>query len=160
VSSRGWAADGIVRGLRSTIRRPSDAVLAARIGLFIARMPRRLARRPLDQLLNEVDLERRSANGRTESAGVDRISILRQAWLASPLFRNRNTCYLRAFVLYRFLDVGSGKLAIHFGVEPGMNESDRLHGHAWVSLAGDVLEAPEPVLAGRVTELFSHYANA
>jgi hypothetical protein len=119
-------------------------------------MPRRLARYPLDALLRQVDREK---SGRS-THDVSRISRIRQAWLASPLFSSRNTCYVRAFTLYRFLDAGNAQMAIHFGVEPGVEEGDRLRGHAWVTLDGELLEAPEPVLAGRVKELFTHRANA
>lgn len=48
----------------------------------------------------------------------------------------------------------------HFGVEPGADANDRIHGHAWVTLDGELLEAPEPVLAGRVRELYVYPPNA
>ena len=156
LSERGWAADGILKGVSKTVRHPGDIVMALRIGAFINAMPRRLERYPLDALLKEVDLKK---SGRS-TRDVSRISRIRQAWLASPLFRNRNTCYVRAFTLYRFLDAGSSSMAIHFGVEPGVEEGDRLRGHAWVTLNGELLEAPEPVIAGRVKELYSHRASA
>jgi hypothetical protein len=35
-----------------------------------------------------------------------------------------------------------------------MAASDRLRGHAWVTLGGELLEAPAPVMAGRVSELY------
>lgn len=48
----------------------------------------------------------------------------------------------------------------HFGVEPGADANDRIRGHAWVTLDGELLEAPEPVLAGRVRELYVYPPNA
>jgi hypothetical protein len=47
-------------------------------------------------------------------------------------------------------------MRIHFGVEPGVSATDRLRGHAWVTVDGALLEAPEPVLAGRVRELYAY----
>jgi Transglutaminase-like superfamily len=150
---RRWAADGIWRGIRRTFQDPGDIVLAVRIGLFLMVMPKRLERRPLNELLSEIESSSR-VPARDERSGIERISRLRQAWLASPLLRARNTCYVRAVTLYRFLDPAGRVMRIHFGVEPGVSESDRMRGHAWVTLDGDLLEAPEPVLAGRVHELY------
>jgi hypothetical protein len=154
----GWAKKGILRGLGNTFKEPGDAALALRIGIFVARMPKRLAKQPLDQMLREIDQKKRDEA--MNVADESRIVRLRQAWLASPMFRERNTCYLRAFTLYRFLNAGNNHLAFHVGVEPGVDPADRLHGHAWVTIDGRILEAPEPVLAGRVRELFSHRSDA
>jgi len=152
IPDRQWGADGIWRGIRRTFRKPADVALAVRIGVFLIVMPRRLETRPLDGVLSEIERARSSSRG--EANDVARISRLRQAWLASPLLRERNTCYVRAITLYRFLDAGGGKMRIHFGLEPGTDPGNRLRGHAWVTLDDELLEAPEPVLAGRVSELY------
>lgn len=149
-----WAKQGLRRGFARTFHRPTDLVLAFRIGVFLWLLPRRLDRQPLDRLLRELASESRDGSSDLH-ADAQRISRLRQAWLASPLFRERNTCYIRALTLYRFLDDGRSSIRIHFGVEPGMNTEDRIHGHAWVTVNGDVFEAPEPLLSGRVRELYS-----
>ncbi len=65
-------------------------------------------------------------------------------------------CYVRALTLYRFLDPGAALLRIHFGVEPGVDAADRLRGHAWISVGGDIFETPDPVRAGRVREIYGH----
>jgi len=153
----GWARKGILRGIRNTLRARGDTMLAMRIGLFVVTMPKRLAKQPLDQMLREIDQLKR--NEATIVDDESRIVRLRQAWLASPLFRERNTCYLRAFTLYRFLDARDGRLAFHVGVEPGVDPSDRLRGHAWVTMDDRILEAPEEVIAGRVRALFSHMSD-
>jgi len=144
-----WAKQGLTRGFARTFHRPADLMLAFRIGVFLWQLPRRLDRQPLDSLLREL------AEGSDLQSDAQRISRIRQAWLASPLFRERNTCYIRALTLYRFLGDQRNSKRIHFGVEPGMRPGDRIHGHAWVTLDGDVLEAPEPLLSGRVRELYS-----
>lgn len=149
-----WAAQGIRKGLARTFQEPGDLLLAARIGVFLWRIPRQLDRKPLDSVLGELSREPRDESGDLE-ASATRISRIRQAWLMSPLLRERNTCYIRALTLYRFLNAGSRSVRIHFGVEPGVREEDRIRGHAWVTVNGDVLEAPEPLLTGRVRELYS-----
>ena len=152
--SREWAKYGVWRGVVRTFRRPADVPLAFTIGAFLWRLPRRLARRPLDEVLRTLAAAPR-VPATDPHAGVERIGRLRQAWLVSPLLRARNTCYMRALTLYRFLDPGGGRLRIHFGVEPGVDPADRLHGHAWVTVDGELLEPPEPVVAGRVRELYA-----
>ena len=153
-TSHQWARDGIVRGLTRTFRQPADVVLALRIGVFLWRLPRRLDRQPLDGVLRELATESGDASSDLHS-DAQRISRLRQAWLASPLFRARNTCYIRALTLFRFLAHDGRSLRIHFGVEPGTHPGDRVRGHAWVTAGEEVLEAPEPLLSGRVSELYA-----
>ena len=153
--NRDWAADGFWRGFRRTFRSPRDVELAFRIGAFVWNLPRRLERLPLDRLLRELEATR-GLPASNPHAAVERIARLRQAWLASPFLRARNTCYVRAITLYRFLDAGGRRLRIHFGVEPGVNAGDRVRGHAWVTVDGELLEPPEPLLAGRVRELYAY----
>jgi len=154
-AGRGWAARGIWTGVRRTLRQPGDMMLAAKIGLFLMTVPRRMQRKSLSDLL--IDLESTgSQTARDAQSQVERISRLRQAWLASPLMSSRNTCYVRALTLYTFLDAPANDKRIHFGVESGTDEGDRIHGHAWVTLGDKLLEPPEPVLAGRVRELYSY----
>ena len=58
---------------------------------------------------------------------------------------------MRAFTLYRFVDAGERDLRIHFGVE--LDRSDRLHGHAWVTVDGELLEGPPEVTDGSIVEV-------
>ena len=78
---------------------------------------------------------------------------LRTAWLRLPFLRARNTCYLRAFTLYRFLDAGDRRVGIHFGIQPPAQPGDRLRGHAWVTVDGLLLEGPEEVARGGILEI-------
>lgn len=153
-----WAKEGIGRGFARTFREPRDIVLALRIGAFLWTLPRRLDRQPLDLLLHDLARESRHGAGDLHS-NAQRISRLRQAWLASPLFRARNTCYVRALTLFRFLADDGRAMRIHFGVEPGTDPGDRVRGHAWVTVGDEVLEAPEPLLSGRVSELYAFPAR-
>ena len=70
---------------------------------------------------------------------------------SAPRLRRRNTCYVRAFTLYRFVDAGTRDVRIHFGVEP--DRSDRLRGHAWVTVDGEMLEGPPEVTTGSIVEV-------
>jgi hypothetical protein len=153
-----WAKEGIGRGFARTFHEPGDIMLALRIGAFLWTIPYRLDRQPLDGLLHDLARESRDDAADVLSS-AQRISRLRQAWLASPLFRARNTCYVRALTLFRFLANDGRAMRIHFGVEPGMDPGDRVRGHAWVTVGDEVLEAPEPLLSGRVSELYAFPAR-
>jgi hypothetical protein len=130
-------------------------VLCLRIGHFVWRLPRLLDVRPLPEVLAAI----RQPPGRSAEdvdRQVARVGRLRQAWLNLPPLAARNTCYVRAITLYRFLGAGGGALRIHFGVEPGVSADDRVRGHAWVTHGGELLEPPEPVVAGRVREIYAY----
>lgn len=150
-----WTPVGLVQRLRRTIRQPGDLVLALRIGYFLWKVPRRLDRSDLPTLLRELRSCARPRSNRLES-DLARIIRLRQAWLGLPFFSARNTCYTRAFTLYRFLEPGHRRLRIHLGIEEPSVSKDRMRGHAWVSVDGVVVEPPEPVVQGRVREIFRY----
>jgi len=69
------------------------------------------------------------------------------------LFRRFDNCYARAFTLYRFLDVAPERIDLRLGIEPPRTNGDRLRGHAWVLLDGDVLEGPEATAIARSREV-------
>lgn len=152
-AERRWTPVEIWRGLGRTFEQPGDVSLCLRIGLFVWRLPGAMERRPLPELLAAL---RRPGHSEVESveSQTRRIGRLRQAWLNQSFFAARNTCYVRAITLYRFLRTADGGLRIHFGVEPGVSADDRVRGHAWVTHRGELLEPPEPVVAGRVQELY------
>jgi len=148
-----WTPFEVWRGLRRTFKSPRDIPLCMRIGLFVWRLPRTLENRSLTEVLSAIR-QPSVENGEDLEAQVRRVGRLRYAWLNLPALAERNTCYLRAMTLYRFLRVGEGSLKIHFGVEPGVSANDRVRGHAWVTHDGKLLEPPEPVVAGRVREIY------
>jgi hypothetical protein len=141
-----------VQVLQGTIKRPEDIPLALQIGVFILALPHKLSRSDLPRLMDEIRYSPRPKG----SVDLERISRLRRPWLWLPILNARNTCYVRAMTLYRFLDPREGDLRIHFAVEPGRNPEDRLRGHAWVTVDGEVLEEPVHVLAGRLREIYVH----
>jgi len=121
------------RALRRTFRRPADVWLTLRIGWFVWRAPADLGGRDLPSFLDRLQRARRPPAPDPASA-YERVARLRQPWLHLPGLRGRNTCYVRALTLYRFLDPGAGDLELHLAVEDGYDAGDRLHGHAWVSV--------------------------
>ncbi len=142
---------GLLQRMHRTFLVPGDVVLALQIGWFLHRLPRRMARTALPQLLDQLRQSRRPGY-----CPLERVLRLRGPWL-SRVLPSHNTCYVRALCVYRFLTPGLGRIMrVHFGVEPGVDPGDRLRGHAWVTVDGELLEAPEPVVAGRVKEIYSH----
>jgi len=135
-----------------TVRHIRDVPLALRLGWFVVRAPADLERRDVRAFLDRIRTARRlKASDVHES--MQRIVRVRQAWLSLPVIRRRNTCYVRALALYRFLDGGGRHVGIHFGVEPPRVPGDRLRGHAWVTVDGEVIEGPPEIFLSRVAEV-------
>lgn len=129
------------------VRRPGDVPLMIAIGWFVATIPKRIERAgDFEQLLNHL------REARWPRASQERVARLRGWWLWKR-YGDRNTCYVRALTMYRFLDAPSEGLRLHLGIEERDASHDRLHGHAWVSVGGRIVEGPEPALAGRVREI-------
>ena len=128
--------------------RPKEAVLALHMAAFIARLPNLLAQSDLPTLLRRVREERHVPRASFETIRVIRGICLRVAPLA-----NRNTCYVRALTLYRYVDAPDAELALHLGIEHRDAAHTRLHGHAWVTRNGSILEAPASVTDGKIFEI-------
>jgi Transglutaminase-like superfamily len=145
----------ILRRFRSIFAEPDDIALAVQIGYFIWTIAKKLEHVDLPTLLKELRTSPRLL-GSDPVSNARRIISIRQAWLRTPVLNGRNTCYVRALTLYRFIHPGKGVLRIHFGVEPKVAPNDRLRGHAWVTIDGILLEAPTPVLEGRVSQIYCY----
>ena len=124
-----------------------------RIGIYIWRLPRFLERQPLDVFLAGQGGGTR-VRGRDVGAAVNRIVRIRRCWLWLGPWKKRNTCYTRALVLFRYLDPRGGLLRFHLGTEPSRTAGANIHGHAWVSLDGRVLEPLPREIAERIHELY------
>jgi hypothetical protein len=147
-----WTPKGLLQRIRQTIREPADVVLALEIGYFLCRAPADLRRHDLDSFLRQLRSLPRPYNENVQRA-KERIVRLRQAWLSLPPFKRCNTCYVRALTLYRFLEAGKDRVGLHFGVEQSDDANERLRGHAWVTLNGEVLEGPNGGFSGRLYEM-------
>ena len=138
--------------IAQALRSPADAWLMIRIGLFIALLPANVRRANVACFFRELETAPRPRAPSIELS-YDRIARLRAACLSMPRLWRRNTCYIRAFTLLRFLDPGEHRVRVHFGVEQPQTKEERLRGHAWVSVDGHPFEAPEVVFEGRVHEV-------
>lgn len=136
-----WTPWGIAVRLGDTIDAAADIPWLLRIGWFVLRLPSDVERTHLEELL--VKLQRAPRPSATEPrAGADRVARLRHPWLRVPGLRSRDTCYVRALTLYRFLDPGTHDVQLRVGVEWHDRPGGVLRGHAWVTLDGAVLEGP------------------
>ena len=138
----------IARALRS----PADAWLLIRMGLFIAWLPANVRRSNVVGFFRELETAPRP-KAQTIELSYNRVARLREACLSMPRLWRRNTCYIRAYTLLRFLDPGEHRVRVHFGVEQPQSKAERLRGHAWVSVDGLPFEAPEAVFQGRIHEV-------
>lgn len=147
-----WTPRGLAQRFRRMFHEPSDLWFAASIGLFIWRAPDIMRRRNLRVFLGELRaLPRPKAASAAES--LERIQRLRQLCLRFPAMRSRDTCYVRALTLYRFLEAGANQVSIHFGIEEKEDPLERLRGHAWVSVNGRLFEGPPEVITANIKEV-------
>ena len=141
-----------LRVVRGAVRHPRDVLLALRVGWFLVHAPADLEGHDLRAFLNRLR-EARRPRATDVGQGMQRIVRVRRAWLSLPLLRRRDTCYLRALILYRFLDGGGRQVLLHLGVEPPRAPGERLRGHAWVTVDGELLEGPPDADLARVVEV-------
>ena len=136
-----WSPWGLALRLWHTVRGVSDMPWLIRVGWFVLRLPREVERTHLDSFLSHIESAPRPRAAEPH-AGAERIARLRQPWLRVPGLRSRDTCYVRALTLYRFLDPGAHDVQLRVGVEWHDKPGGVLRGHAWVTLDGQVLEGP------------------
>ncbi|MHB1796950.1 MAG: lasso peptide biosynthesis B2 protein [Vulcanimicrobiaceae bacterium] len=147
-----WTLPGIAQRFSRLIDEPADAWLAWRVGWFVYRAPGLVKGCPLPELIARLRADRAGESKRYR-ATLDKIDRIRGAWLRRPGLRDRDTCYVRALTLYRFLEVEDHRIGLHIGIEHRDDTRERLRGHAWVTLDGALLEGPDAVRDGRVREL-------
>ena len=152
-----WNPRRVWRRLREVYRSPEDVRVSMQLALFIWRLPNWLDRQPLPALLDQLRSAPRPAAADLR-ASVERIDRLSRPWFAT-LFRDRNTCYVRSLMFWRFADAGGPVLRIHLLVEPRREPGDRLRGHAWVSAGAEFCEAPQPELLDRAKRFYTYPAD-
>lgn len=145
------AARMTAAALRRGPRTPGEALLALRIALFVLRLPGDLGRSDVPTFLRRLRGAPRTRTARVDAA-VERIRRVSRAVLSLPRLWHRNTCYVRALIFYRFLDAGDRELRLHLGIEQRGPER-ALHGHAWLTLGDEVLEAPDDVVLAGLREM-------
>jgi hypothetical protein len=122
---------------------------------FLSGVARRLGRTSLPAFLRSLRAAPRPSWPDGDGGAV-RIARIRGALLGRRCFASRNTCFVRAATLYRYLDPGVGSLAFHLGVEEASDPGERMRSHAWVSLDGVPLEPPDALVRGTVREIFRY----
>lgn len=142
----------IMCALARAVRSPADLLLLTEMTIFIARLPVRLRRSNITTFFAQLESAPRPRSLTIEQSYA-RIARLRSAALSLPRLWRRDTCYIRALTLLRFVDPGTHRLRVHFGVEQPQSKGDRLRGHAWVSVDDRAFEAPDAVFQQRVREL-------
>lgn len=136
------------------IRAPGDIPFSFQLAYFIWRVPAWLDRMTLPQLLQTLQSAPRPASSSVD-ASLERVQRLARPWFKVSFLRNRNTCYLRALMFYRFLDSQNESLQIHFVVEPSRAPGARLHGHAWVSVGAVLIEPPLLEIVARAHRIYT-----
>ncbi|MFN2449583.1 MAG: lasso peptide biosynthesis protein [Candidatus Baltobacteraceae bacterium] len=141
-----WTPRGIAQRFRAVVGHPRNLPLFVQVGWFIATAPNRMAKTELSSFVRTL------REGALRRADRGTLSRMRAFWLVR-FFPRHNTCYIRAMTLYRFLQCDTGRLRLHFGIEHRSNSRERLHGHAWVSHDGSVIEGPPIAFTGGVREI-------
>ncbi|HUP83124.1 MAG TPA: lasso peptide biosynthesis B2 protein [Candidatus Limnocylindria bacterium] len=136
-----WSPWGFAVRLGHTVRSASDIAWLVRVGWFVLRLPSDVERMHLEGFLSHLEKAARP-RAADPQAGAERVARLRQPWLRVPGLRSRDTCYVRALTLYRFLDPAGHDVQLRVGVEWFDKVGGVLRGHAWVTLDGAVLEGP------------------
>ena len=140
-----WSPRAILRRAFRALARPADLLSAVAVAWFVLRLPATLQRSDVRTFLRDVD--------RRRDCRVPLDRVLRARGVVLRVLRRFDNCYARAFTLYRFLDVAPQRLELRLGIEPPRFAQDRLRGHAWIMLDGELLEGPEAAAIARSREL-------
>jgi hypothetical protein len=139
----------------AVVQRPEDLRFALQLGWFLWRAPAGMQASHLAELLDQTARLPRPA-ALSPQASLERIERLSRPWLRLPWLRASNTCYLRALLLYRFLDPGDLPMQIVYAVEPDRTPGARLRGHAWVSVGDQPLGLADATIPARSRPLYVH----
>lgn len=142
-----WTPRGLVQRFREVVREPGDLQLCVHIAAFIHRAPSLIAANELQSFVKSLRLQP------APRGNFERVKRLRTFLLGRRSFARANTCYVRALTLYRYLEAPDASIGLHIGIERRDRASDRLRGHAWVTLDGRMLEGPPAALEGRIREI-------
>jgi hypothetical protein len=126
------------------IRSPGEFLWIWRVGWFVIRAPARLEQSNVAAFLDSLEVGTRPASADPETA-VERIVRLRSPWLHLPALRGRDTCYVRALTLYRFVAAPGHDVQFNVGAEWFDEPGGVLRGHAWVTIDGITAEEPPGV---------------
>jgi|JI10StandDraft_1071094.scaffolds.fasta_scaffold128859_3 hypothetical protein len=143
------------RRLNALLHHPDDLHFALQLGWFLWQAPSDMQASHLAELLDETASSPRPT-APSPQVSLERILRLSRPWLQLPWLRARNTCYLRALLLYRFLDSGDQPMQIVYAVETDPTPGARLRGHAWISVGGQPLGLEDATIPARSRPLYVH----
>ena len=132
------------RALRLVLGRPSEALLAVRMGAWVLALSLLVRLMPLPRAIRFVAPWRARRRAAADAAGVEaRLAELLDSVLAANFWVFTPTCWKRAPVLHRYLALSGVETRILFGVR--REGQDALSGHAWLEAGGEpILEKAPP----------------
>jgi hypothetical protein len=132
------------RAARFAAREPASALLALRMGAWVAAISLSVKVLPLPRVMRLATPLRRRRRRAADAEEVQaRTARLLDALLAADVWCFTPTCWKRAPVLYRFLALEGIETRVLFGVR--RTGEGALDGHAWIeSGGGPVLEKTPP----------------
>ncbi|HEX8775026.1 MAG TPA: lasso peptide biosynthesis B2 protein [Pyrinomonadaceae bacterium] len=132
----------VLRAGRLMLRNPSEAIMLARMGVWVVLVSFGARTLTLPHLLKLTSprLRREPSLGLEESEAALARSI--DSLLAVNLFVFKPVCWKRAIVLQRFLALRGIRTRIVFGVK--RTDEQLLAGHAWLEVGNQPLLETEP----------------
>jgi hypothetical protein len=144
----GTPPDGPRAASNAPLRLLAMALWVPRILVFALRLPRRVAARPLPELLEELTPRRVGAWPTLTPPELARVvwNVLR--FRSGPL---NHGCFVRSFTRYHYLRRLGHPVVFHLGVEERPGGAEPPRSHAWLTLDGvPFLEVdPGPIAASR-----------
>lgn len=133
----------VIRRLREEIRGPGDGWTAMRVTAWATLLRLSKYAIPLPRLVRFVAAPTRS--GPRDRQREQRLVVYAR-W-AARLVRphDQGSCLERSLVLYRFLTLAHAEPSLVVGFR---NHDDRIGGHVWVVLDGQIVGEPEAAVAG------------
>jgi hypothetical protein len=124
-------------------REPSDALLLARMALWVAALSVLIRVMPLPRILRLMQPRTRAGAAVNAAATQARLAHLLDLLLATDFLFFTPTCWKRAPVLHRYLALAGIETRVLFGVRK--DGDGLLAGHAWLERGGQpLLEASAP----------------
>jgi hypothetical protein len=132
------------RAARLVVCEPGSALLAARMGAWVAALTLLLKFMPLPRAMALLTPRRRARAAPTDASLVqERLARLLDSVLAADFWVFTPTCWKRAPVLHRYLALEGIPTRVLFGVR--REGLDVLSGHAWLEADGrPILEKTPP----------------